>query len=237
MKRITSVLIAVLLGAIATGIGVVPFLVLANQDRNQLSEDLRQTEARALQIEDEKQQIADEANKRVEEANEEIERAQTILEEVQEDQQLLATAPRLDSPSSWETYRWKTAISLFQEVSATIPPGSAVLEDTREAFTVTELVGNDAPDPRASWLTIMPFDELHEAELLTSLASSTETAVVVQDRLLKGKRGTLRDGTESAVYRVRQSATTTHLIWIKDPGTLGRSDGIEKLLGTLEFNS
>jgi hypothetical protein len=237
MKRITSVLLAVLLGAVAAGIGVAPFLVLANQDRHRLTTELEETQAHAQQVEAEKEQVAEDANKKVEEANAEIERAQQILGEVEEDQRLMADAERLSMPSGREIAKWESVISLYQEVKLSIPEPSEVVSDTSQALTIAKERSPDGQIADARWLAVTPYDAGTEAVLLNALATSTDVAYVVDDHLLKGKKGTLESGEEAMIIRVRYSATSTHLIWIKNPGTLGPDDGFERLLGTFEFNS
>lgn len=237
MKRIASVLLAVLLGALATGIGVAPFLVLANQDRHRLTAELEETQARAQQIEAEKEQVAEDANKKVEEANVEIERAQQILEEVEEDQRLMATAERLQKPPTREISRWEAVISLYQEVKLSVPEASEVVSDTTQALTIANQRSEDGQIADARWLAVTPYDAGTEGVLLNALATSTDVAYVVDDHLLKGRRGALESGEEALIIRVRYSATSTHLIWIKNPGSLGQGDGFERLLGTFEFNS
>ncbi len=237
MKRITSVLLAVSLGALATGIGVAPFLVLANQDRHRLTAELEETQAHAQQVEEEKERVAEDANQKVEEANAEIERAQQILGEVEEDQRLMAPAEQLSMPSKREISRWEAVVSLYQEVKLSIPEASEVVSDSTQALTIAKRQSDDGQIADARWLAVTPYDVGTEGVLLNALATSTDVAYVVDDHLLKGRKGTLESGEEAMIIRVRYSATSTHLIWVKDPGTLGDENGFERLLGTLEFNS
>lgn len=237
MKRITSVLIAVLLGAITTGIGVVPFLVLANYDRNRLTSELDQTRAWAEQAESEKEALAKEANDKVEEANIEIQRAQMLLEAIEEDQRLMAEAERLSKPSSRELYRWESYVSLYQEVKISLPPKSVVSTDTKKSLTLTNEEASSELLGDARWLAITPYDLSLEQELFASFSTSTGVSYLINDHLLTGKRGSLKNGIEVMVLKARHAATSTHIIWIKDPGTLGSEKGFERLLGTLEFNS
>jgi hypothetical protein len=237
MKRITSVLIAVLLGAITTGIGVVPFLVLANHDRNRLTSELEETRSWAERAESEKERLAREANEKVEEANIEIQRAQMLLEQIEEDRRLTAEAKLLSRPSSRELPRWDSYVSLYQEVKFSIPPNSSVNADTKQSLTVTnegahaELLGD------ARWLAITPYDPAREQELFGNVATSTGVSYLVDDYLLIGRRGSLKSGEDVMALTARHAATSTHIIWMKDPGTLGSGDGFERFLGTLEFNS
>jgi hypothetical protein len=235
MKRVTSVLIAVLLGAMATGVGIVPFLVLANQDRNRMASELEQAHKRAESAESEKNKIAKEANERVEEANAEVQRAEIVLQDIAEDQRLAAEAVRLSKPPPRDLYRWSSYISLYQEVNLFLPPDSSVSSDTKVSLTIVNEKKNNAFED-ARWLAITPYDPELERDLFASFGTSAGVSYIAGDRLLTGKRGTLKDGSEAMVLKARHAATSTHLIWIKDPGTLGR-DGFERILGTMEFNS
>jgi hypothetical protein len=235
MKRVTSVLIAVLLGAMATGIGIVPFLVLANQDRNRMASELEQAHERAEAAESEKNKIAEEANERVEEANAEVQRAQTILRDAAEDQRLTAEAVRLSKPPLRELYRWSSYISLHQGIKLSFPPESSVSSDTKASLTVVNDKKKNAFED-ARWLAITPYDPELERNLFSAFGTSTGVSYLAGEHLLTGKHGTLEDGSEAMALKARHAATSTHLIWIKDPGTLG-SDGLERILGTMEFNS
>jgi len=237
MKRITSVLIAVLLGAIATGIGIVPFLVLANVDRSRLTTELDQTRAWAEQAESEKETLAKEANAKVEEANIEIQRAQTLLEAIEEDRRLMANAKQLSRPSSRELNNWESYVSLYQEVKFSIPPKSTVNADTKNSLTVAREDGSGELLGDTRWLAISPYDSTLEQEFFASFSTSTGVSYLINDHLLVGKKGSLKNGSEVMMLNVRYAATSTHIIWIKDPGTLGGGDKFERLLGTFEFNS
>jgi hypothetical protein len=232
MKRLTSVLIAVILGAFATGIGTVPFLVLANADRNRLGNELHQTKAVAAATENEKKKIADEANKKVQAANEEVQKAQAIILETQEDERLLADSERLASPTIRERAKWNPVISLYQGISLSLPSGYTVTDDQPTRFAISQEL-RSATSSDESAIMIQPYDDQKEVEYLNSFASSTDISYVAGGRLLKGKQGILLDGSAAMALEVRYSAKTTHLIWMRDPS--GSFIGLKQILATIEY--
>lgn len=232
MKRLTSALIAVILGALATGLGTVPFLVLANQDRNRLGDELHQTKVAAQQSESEKQRIADEANKKVKAANDEVQKAQAIILETQQDEQLLAQSEHLTAPTIRERAKWNPVISLYQGVSLSLPLGYSVTQDEPTGFAISrEFQNGFARDESA--IMIQPYDEQKETQYLNSYASSTDISFIAGGRLIKGKEGILLDGSSAMTLEVRYSAKTTHLIWMRDPS--GSFVGLKQILATIEY--
>ncbi|HWQ99306.1 MAG TPA: hypothetical protein VN397_00470 [Candidatus Methylomirabilis sp.] len=235
MRRVTSVLLAVLLGALATAIGMGVFLKLANDDRERLATEAAQAKAAADRAEQEKRRFADEANKKVEDANDEVAKAQRILQAVVEERELMATAKRLAVPSARELRGWQPVVSLPQGLGLSLPPGTTVeSDDARSLTSVKKTFADFLTDAR--WLSVTPYNARLERELDTALATSTNLSYVADGRLLLGRIGALTGANDRvAVLRVQESASSTHLIWIKDPGTLGGGNGFERLLGTLEF--
>ncbi len=72
-------------------------------------------------------------------------------------------------------------------------------------------------------------------ELDASLATSTQRSYLINGRLVTGVTGVLANDGLIAIFQVHQAGSSTHLMWIKDPGTLGSGNGIERLLSTFEF--
>jgi hypothetical protein len=231
MKRFTSVLIAVILGALATGIGTVPFLVLANQDRHRLDNELQSSKNLATQTEIEKQRIAEEANRKVEEANEEVQKAQMVILEAQEDARLLAESRRLEPPTTREKSKLNQVVSLYQGISLFLPTGYTVTQDEPSNFIIAEESKITSSTVRV--LYIQPYDETEEHRYINAFASSTHIALVAGGRLIKGIQGTLLDGSIAITAQIRSSAKTTHLIWMRDPA--GSITKLEKMLATIEY--
>lgn len=232
MKRVTSIFLAVTLGAFAMGIGVVPFLVLANQDRDRLAEERKEAETKAEINEIEKNRIAEEADQKVREANDEIARAQEILRETGEDQSIILSAQRIEE-SVYPKTGWKSVVSLPQGVEILIPPKTSDVQNDSEQLLIEEKDTNAIP--RFSFF-IEPYSKEREESILTTFTSSTEVAYVVQDHLLRGWKGTLNalnGNGEAVLLRVRENATSTHLVSINDPKLVKTS--FETILGRIRF--
>ena len=217
MKRFTSVLIAVILGAFATGIGTVPFLVLANQDRYRLDSELHKTKSIAAETEIEKQKIAEQANQKVKEANAEVQKAQTIILEAQEDERLLTTSERLIAPVTYERSKWNTAVSLYQGISLLTPTNFSVTQDEPSNFVISREIKKGYSTGTTPLIFIQPYEKNKEDQYLNKFASSTSIAYLAGGRLMKGEQGILPDGSAALELEVRLSAKTTHLIWMRDP--------------------
>jgi hypothetical protein len=237
MKRITSVLVAVLLGALATGIGMGIFLKLANDDRGRLATDVSNAKADADRAEREKLLIADDANRKVEEANAQVSEAQRIIQAVQEERALMAKAKPLIKPATRDVRGWQTVVSLPQGLSLSLPPKTEIETNDEIALTAVKILTTSTADiTNSRWLSISPYDERLETELLFSLSTSTDVSYLVNGHLLVGRVGKLPETQQNvAILHMQEAASSTHLLWMKDPGTLGTGNGIERLLGTLEF--
>lgn len=233
MKRFTSVLIAVILGAFATGIGTIPFLVLANQDRNRLDSELHATKKFAEEKESEKQTIAEQANEKVKAANAEVQKAQAIIMEAQEDERLLTTSERLIPPSVRDRAKWNANVSLNQGISILTPNGYTVTQDDSFGFIIDKEIRTTVSTGTTPVIFIEPYDEKKELQYINSFASSSNVNYVAGGRLLKGQEGLLLDGSTAMLFLVRSSAKTTHLIWLRDPA--GYSTILKKILTTIEF--
>lgn len=232
MKRFTSVLIAVILGALATGLGTVPFLVLANQDRQRLDQELLLSKTKANETEQEKQKIADQANQKVKEANEEVQKAQLAILEAREDEMLLASSDRLSPPSARELATWNPAISLTLGVSLTVPKQFSVERDDATAFILINSLTSSSSTNVTPAIDIEPNDSSH-AHYSGLFASSTPVNLVAGGKLLKGTIGVLLDGSNAALFEVRSGAKTTHTIWMHDPSFTFAT--VKKILSTIQY--
>jgi hypothetical protein len=239
MKRAAPVLLAILLGAVVTAIGMGVILKLANDDREHLGKQIEQARADAQQALADKERIANEANKKVEAANDEVEKAQDVLRALEDQQRLLADAKQLMKPASRDTRGWQSVVSLPLGVSLLIPSRNVIQTNDVRSITIgkqiatSTFIGGGMPDVR--WLSVTRYNEQDAIELDTSIATSTPRSYLVNGRLLTGFTGVVEGNGPIAVFQVHQAASTTHLIWIKDPGTLGSGNGIERLLSTFEF--
>lgn len=238
MKRATPLLLAILLGAITSGIGVGIFLKLANDDRNRLAAELEAANEKAQVALEEQARVTDEANKKVSEANAEIQRAEELLRTLDEEQALAKQAKSLRKPSTGEIRGWQSIISFHQEMGLLIPARTKVESDTKEALIAVEQSAETIPGGDSRWLSITPYDAGLETNLLASFGTSTGVAYIVDDTLLTGRMGTVGATKEKMlVLEARTRGEKTHLIWVKDPGTFTNDAGFERLLATFEFNS
>ncbi len=234
MRRATPVILAVLLGALATAIGMGVFLKLANDDRARLAMETADAKIAVQRSEVEKVKLAAEANRKVAAANEEVTKAQRVLQDLQEERALLATSKQLSKPSARDLRGWRPVVSLGQGLELSIPPKTTVESNDATVLTAVKSTGTNAwMDTR--WLSVTGYDYDRERELVSALATTTPLAYLVRGRLVLGVQGSLGNGDRMAVFRVREAASSTRLLWIKDPGTLGYGNGVERLLGTLDF--
>ncbi|OGL74445.1 hypothetical protein A3E39_04135 [Candidatus Uhrbacteria bacterium RIFCSPHIGHO2_12_FULL_60_25] len=234
MRRATPVILAVLLGALATAIGMGVFLKLANDDRIRLADEAAQAKIAIKRAEEEKATIANDANRKVAAANQEVTKAQLVLKDLQEERALLATAKQLAKPSTRDLRGWQPVISLGQGLGLSLPPKTSVESNDAAALTAVKTTTTSAWTD-ARWLSVGAYDYGRERELTSALATTTPLAYLVEGRLLLGVQGSLGNGDRMAVLRIREAASSTHLLWIKDPGTLGYGNGIERFLATLDF--
>jgi hypothetical protein len=235
MKRAAPILLAILLGAAATALGMGIFLKLANDDRARLANDLNRAHAEAAAALSDKQKIADEANQKVSAANGEVTKAQNVMKALEEEQRLLADAKQLQKPPARDTRTWQTTVSLPLGISVLLPPKTEVEMNDAQGLTAVKPSASSSTIPDLRWLSITPYNAETAAELSDSLATSTDVAYLIDGRLLTGKTGKLAGDGNVAIFQVRQAASSTHLIWIKDPGTFGTGNGFERFLATFEF--
>jgi hypothetical protein len=238
MKRATPLLFAILLGAIASGVGVGIFLKLANDDRNRLSRELESLRAETVASAAESERVAEEANRKVAEANAEIRKAEDLLRTLEEERLLKESAKPLRKPGSAELRGWKSIVSFHQEMGLLIPSRTEVESDTKEALIAVESTVTAAPRSDPRWLSITPYDAGLESNLLASFTTSTGIAYLVDDALLTGRKGVVGPAREPMMVLIaRKNGEKTHVIWVKDPGTFVNDVGFERLLATFEFSS
>lgn len=234
MKRSVTVLLWILLGAAASGLGVGYFLHQANADRERLAQQARYAELTAEKTKEATDKIVAEANQKMAAASEEIAKAKKLISEQEQNQRLASQAIALPKPAARALARSKESISLPLGLSIWIPAGSIA--------NVTDTTVIAALDPAASgkndpWLVITPYAAMSENQMLQNVSSTAQADYAVGGRLLVGWRGVSRD-LASVIYvlRVRGAATTTHLIWGKT-NSLVNEKKILDTLATMEFRS
>jgi hypothetical protein len=236
MRRATTILIGILLGALATGIGTGIFLKKANDDRARLAMEMQKTAQDAAESRLENAKAVEDANAKLSAANGEVAKAQALIKELREERDLAARATALVPPPVKAVRGWTDIVSLAQNVSFKLPPALKLESDTAQQMT---LVMKDATvlDPRR--VSFMPYDETRERELLAAFTTSTAIAYLADGHLLTGSRGLLT-GSRDAIYvlRVRYAGAATHLAWLKTDAAKGLDDTvILTLLASLSFPS
>lgn len=240
MKRFTSILMSIFLGALAVAIGMGIFLKKANDDRQRLADLAIKSQQQAKEAQQIREQAVQEANKKLDAANTEISKAEKLIATLREERALIATATILQKPSSREIRGWKETFNLSLGIGLKLPPGYEVQENDKAGLIVqggwpqTSLPSQLA-DTR--WLSILPYDEQAEQELLKQLDTSSSTSIsyLIDGHVLIGKRATqATTGHTLFVAHVRSGDATSFLIWAREPAHQNRSP-LTTALSTLDF--
>lgn len=231
MRRSVSILLWILTGALASGIGVGYFLHQANIDRETLIKEATMARAQASSSKIQLDKLAEEANTKLDSAWKEVGLAKKQL---QEQRILLAQAVVLQKPLPAQKKYWKTIISVPLGFSIEVPPGS-------EGSVTDNLVSLLVDPPVAGgsdWLDISTYDKAHEDMWMSYLEDTTSTvAFLANGNLLHGVKGRIRDTAATGfVLRIGDSATSTHLLWARN--RVGISDQkIFQTVATLSLRS
>lgn len=219
MKRASGIIIGILLGALATGIGVGSFLKKANDDREQLAAQLAATSKQATDARRQSQQAIEDANAKLNTASVEVAKAQNLIKSLAEERDLMAAALPLAPPSAALIRGWSDVVALGLGVSLKIPNDSEVSSNDAKALTIVQKNATVGEDWR--WFSLSPYDARLEQELTTALATSTPVAYAVNGHLLLGMRGSLPGKkTQIFVLRIRSLGQITHLLWLKEHATV-----------------
>ncbi|MFH1078128.1 MAG: hypothetical protein V1745_02495 [Patescibacteria group bacterium] len=237
MRRATTVILCILLGAIASGVGIGVFLKLANDDRARLAKQLEEAVQASNVARQENQTAIEEANRKLSEASSEVGKAQALVKSLEEERDLLATAKPLLSPSPSALRGWSDVVAMDLGVSLKQPKGSDIQSNDKSALTLAMATAVEGVDSR--WFSLTAYDERLEQELLLSLATSTPVAYTVNGRILTGKQGALPNSDDQIlILRVRKEGVITHLLWVRNPSANRRdASGATDVLGTLRFAS
>lgn len=236
MRRFTSVLLSILLGGLAVGIGMGVFLKMANDDRERLATIATQAQQASKDAQMAREMAVKEANQKLENANAEISKAEQAMTALQQERDLIAEAHVL-APANARTVRgWKEAVGLDVNASCKFPPGNTVEANDGTGLVISQApLGTDtASDTR--WLAILPYDAQRETELQNTFVTSTPVSYLVGGRLLIGKLGEMDDPQDPVfVLRVQKEGVPTHLIWLKAPATDAGNTIAMNVLASLSF--
>ncbi|MCC7357033.1 hypothetical protein IT408_00815 [Candidatus Uhrbacteria bacterium] len=238
MRKTLSILVPILLGALAVAIGMGGYLKQANDDRERLAGIAKRAQDEVTRIKEEGRFAVDQANKKIAQADIEISKAQKQVQLAQQERDLMASAQQLLPPNGKTIKGWKDAINLPLGISLKYPQGTEIESNDAQSLTLLKTIPNSIlPAQDQRWLSITPFDEKLEQELLFHLSSSTNVSYSVHGRLLAGKRGQLNGQTGyMTVLHVRSAGTSSHLIWIKEPVPTNSKITVTDILSTIDFS-
>jgi hypothetical protein len=237
MRRIVSLLTAILAGALAVGIGMGIYLSKANQDRERLAQIAKTAEQAVTTIQEKQNQAIAETNKILEGANTEIAKAQNALKALEAEQALMATATVISPPKPSQLRGWKEAINIALGVSLKYPSQGTVATIDQKTLTLerasTNAVQTALSDSR--WFSLVPWDERLEQELLSTLVSSTKVSYFTNGKLFIGTAGSLNANPATIFVLKTRSGSTNFLIWARDPDALPEHKTLFQVLSTLDF--
>ncbi len=235
MKRATPVLLAILLGAFVTALGMGIFLKLANDDRARLSAEINRARDEAAAALADKEKIAREANEKVEAANDEVRKAQEVLERLEEEQKLLATATPLSKPPTRELRGWTTVTSLPLGVSFLVPSTLTVLQNNESLVSIA--TKGDETSKTKGWMDIFSASNPsagNDGQGSRTISKTIERSYIVDGVLLIGKDVTFAAGDREITFWVQKAGARTHWIHLRPDPAFG-PNGVERLLRTMEF--
>jgi len=237
MRRATTVILCILLGALASGAGIGIFLKLANDDRERLAKQLADAVQQSNAARQENQHAIEDANKQLLAANAEVGKAQMLVKSLEEERNLLTTAKPLSPPPANVMRGWVDTVALDLGVSLKMPAGNDVQTNDTQSLTVAKTGAADGQDAR--WLSLSPYDERLEKELLASLATSTPVSYIIQGHVVTGYQGTMPGRPDPVlILRIRKDGIISHLLWIRNPnGTRTDAKPAVDVLSTMRFES
>ena len=236
MRRFTSVILSILLGALAVAIGMGIFLRMANDDRARLADLAAKAQQESQQAKETSQNAINNANGKLEAANQEISKAQEALKALQVERDLLMTAEPLVPSAPRAMRSWEQALDLQLGVSLKFPAGSTIETNDHTALTLTTASSDIQVGEDGRWLSITPHETRLENELFLAFSTSTPVSYVVDGHLLIGRHGRLMGKSgETFVLRAQYGGRPTQLIWARDPS--GRADNtmLLNVFSTLSF--
>lgn len=234
MRRAATILLGILLGALATGIGIGFFLMKANGDRARLADEVAATVEQANKARQENAKAIEAANSKLNASNIEVAKAQALIKSLQEERNQIAKATALTPPPPKAVRGWQDAVSLGQELSLKLPTTLLVDGNTTNGLTAS-FKDTTLSDSRV--LSVTPYDVTRETELLASFTQATSVSYLVDDRLLTGSEGRLPGSADSLlVLRVRKDGEATHLVWIRLSKKLDETTALT-ILSSVRFAS
>ena len=236
MRGVSSVLLCILIGALAAGAGVYIFLYKANQDRAHLTVVAMQAQEQSQAAIAQSAQTIEEANSKLAAANAQMSQAQLAIKALQDERALILSATTLTPPNAKTLKTWKDALDISIGVSCKFPPSSHVDQSDETTLSLSKgAVSNTSEGTSNRWLTIQPYNQATEAQLIASLATSEPVTFLVDGHLLVGVQGSTNYNIDNVfVLHAQSNGASTHLIWAKDAVQNG-TQPILSTLATLNF--
>lgn len=244
MKRFLSIVLSIVLGAGAVGIGMGIFLWKANEDRERLSEMVSQAQQDIERAREARERAVRDANEKLDTANTEIQKAQYLVTTLQEEREQITQASVLIPSTSSKTYKgWNEIINLPLGITAKYPPQSIIdiNDQTMLAFgyaTTSQVSTSTASLEPNRWFIVSGYQLSHEQELLGRFTTSTALTYLVDRHLLVGRIGTIASSTEPiVVLRSQRAGQSNLLFWIRVPASSTKDPlkTLTDLLATLSF--
>ncbi len=234
MKRVTSILIGILLGALAAGLGVGIFFKKANDDRRILGEQLEALSRTALDIRMQSQAAVDSANTKVQAANSEVIKVQTLVQGFEQDAEAMTKATMLFSPPSQMIVGWKEVVGFELGMSVKIPPGSFEAVNDSKHLQLQTIDASAGP-----WFSLEPYGTAREQALLSSVTGTLPVTYTLRGRLLQGVQGTdVATQLPALLLRIRFKGRNVALLYAHEPSrSAPRPSLMMKVLSTLQFSS
>lgn len=235
MRRFSTIILSILLGAVAVAVGMGMFLHLANTDRTRLAGIAIKAQQDSKTALNAREAAVNEANTKLANAENEVQKTQTKLQALQDERDLMVSAQVLTLPTPKELRTWKEIIKLPLGVSVKMPPQNEAdlgqNEDQAKSLSLYTMT-------QYRWFSIVPYDEQAELFALQPFASSS-TAVdfLVNGHVIVGKKG--QDSmthAETIVAHIQSNGVKEYLITAHTiPGQISFQT-ILSTLATLNFS-
>ncbi len=236
MRRATTILFGILLGAIAAGLGVGFVLHQANMDRERLAAQVDATAEAARETRQQDKQAIDAANQQLANANAEVAKAQDLIQALKAEKELLAQATKLTPAVPRLTRDWTDVVAIDLGVSLKQPAFSTVETNTTQVLTLATTQNQQM----TQWFSVMPYSAAGEQDLLAALATSTSVAYVVDGRLLSGVTGIAASDQRTTVFVLQARSDDghpTHLIWMRQPTLTTDTATLLSVLASMRFGT
>jgi hypothetical protein len=215
MRRSFGIILWILLGALASAIGIGIVLRASNIDREQLTKELETAKAQVTALQARQASLTQESNQRVTDAAQQVADLQRQIQALSSLQSRMKTATRLTPPTPTQLRRWTEFASVAMGVSLRVPPGMQTQSSDDGLFVSTRRVIRGVPIEE-QWLAFAPYRPEREQDIRSRLVNTKDVTYALGTRLLTGVRGTLTDGTQTLyLLSVQENSSTTHLLWGK----------------------